>query len=634
MYRRCLILCLTFLWSTCIKANLPTFFIKPSIEKVSLVSEQIYYYIDSSGQTTVDELRGDHSIFSSIRGNNIFDSQPYPVWLSFQMKKDSADSYRNYLIEIANAHIATYDMYLEADGKIIHSMKQGDNYNFSEREVQHNFFIHNIPNIKADMLNVYFRVDQEGQEINFPIYLMQRSYFVQDTLRVKMFHGLVIGLFLITTFVTFALFFVNSYKYFVYEVIVSIASIFYILAEEGYGMMMFWPNSPWMNGLSRPLSIGIIVIFSLLFTLDFVDLGKRKKLFYNISYFVIGIYTLFMLFFHPIDIMSIRTRENIGDIISIFLAFTLFTSLLIVALSLWSWIKRKSTDGMVVFFVFLATVITIAIRLLASQGVGVNTFVVQHSGFITRAIHVPLIGSYIIYTAILIYRRSLSDQIELLEERSTYSKAFIERVDSERRRISMALHDSAGSIVTGLRANLQMVKSNNQDDLKDPHYKETIHLSNQLQQEIRNISNDLLPSSIMKLGLKSEVQRILSSLEYTYEIQTTLESNFTSKLEIDDKIVLHLYYIIREALDNVAKYANAKNVLVQLMKYDDEIQLLIEDDGIGFNINEKKSEGGNGLKNMTLRVGWLNGEIDIYSNDGTSITINIPLQKKSISFSQ
>ena len=235
----------------------------------------------------------------------------------------------------------------------------------------------------------------------------------------------------------------------------------------------------------------------------------------------------------------------------------------------------------------------------------------------------PLDRRVSIYTAIKIYRKSLSDQIELLEEKSTYSKAFIERIDAERQRISMALHDSAGSIITGIKANLQMAKHNLPED---PHYKQTLQLSDQLQQEIRNISNDLLPSSILKLGLSSEINKILSSIEDTYDIQTNFESNLSTKMNADDKIVLHLYYIIREALDNIVKYAKAEKILVQLMKYDDEIQLLIEDDGIGFDTHMKKNEGGNGLKNMTLRVGWLNGEIDIYSADGTSITINIPLQ--------
>lgn len=621
------------MWCTSVRAALPTFHVKPSIERLSLTSEQIFFYIDSSGQTDLNELRSDHSKFRTTNGNKIFDSNPYPIWIAFQLEKDSKDAYRNYLLEIGNAHIASYDIFLEADNQVVFSKKQGDNYNFDNRDVRHNFFIHNLPDIDHNKLSVYFRVDQEGQEVNFPIRIYQRNFFVQDTLRIKMFHGLVIGLFLITTLVTFVLFFVNQYYYFVHEVIVSLASIFYILAEEGYGMMMFWPNNPSFNGLSRPLAISIVAIFSLLFTLDFVELGKKKKLFWHVSYGFIAVFVFFIFFAHPIDLFNIRTPDNIGDIISLFLVFTLAICILIAGISLWSWVKEKSTDGMVVFFVFIATLISVLVRLLALQGMGYNSDLVQHTGFITRAVHVPLIGGYLIYTAIVIYRKSLSDQIDLLEERSTYSKAFIERIDAERQRISMALHDSAGSIITGLKANLQMVKNNNDDLPDDPHYKETIELSDRLQQEIRNISNDLLPSSILKLGLSSEIKSILSSIEDTYDIQTNFESNLTSKMDVDDKVVFHLYYIIREALDNIVKYAKAKKILVQLMKYDDEIHLLIEDDGIGFDINEKKNEGGNGLRNMSLRIAWLNGTIDLYTDDGTSITINIPLQNKSISVS-
>ena len=620
---RCLIICLTFIWCTCLQAQLPTFHVKPSIERLALSSEKIFCFIDSMGHIGFEDLRIDHSKFNTTSGNRIFDSSPYPIWVAFQLEKSTDDSYRNYLIEISNAHIASYDIYLEANNEVIYTKTQGDNYDFDKREVRHNFFIHNLPDTKENKLNVYFRIDQEGQEVNFPIRIYQRNFFVQDTLRIKMFHGLVIGLFLITTLVTFALFFVNQYYYFVHEVIVSLASIFYILAEEGYGMMMLWPNHPGFNGTSRPLAISVVVIFSLLFTLDFVELGKRKKLCYRISYGLIGVYVLCIIFAHPIDICNIRTPDNIGDIITLFLVFTLAHCILIAGIALWSWVKEKSTDGMVVFFVFLVTLVSIAIRLLALQGYRYNSDIIQHTGFITRAVHVPLIGGYLIYTAIKIYRKSLSDQIELLEEKSTYSKAFIERIDAERQRISMALHDSAGSIITGIKANLQMAKHNLPED---PHYKQTLQLSDQLQQEIRNISNDLLPSSILKLGLSSEINKILSSIEDTYDIQTNFESNLSTKMNADDKIVLHLYYIIREALDNIVKYAKAEKILVQLMKYDDEIQLLIEDDGIGFDTHMKKNEGGNGLKNMTLRVGWLNGEIDIYSADGTSITINIPLQ--------
>ena len=69
------------------------------------------------------------------------------------------------------------------------------------------------------------------------------------------------------------------------------------------------------------------------------------------------------------------------------------------------------------------------------------------------------------------------EKIALLEERGRSTQAFIERIDAERQRISMALHDSAGSIITGLRANLQMVKGDYQNISEDNHYKESINLS-------------------------------------------------------------------------------------------------------------------------------------------------------------
>ncbi len=622
---RWLFISFLLLSSTTAEAALPSFLLKPSIKRMSLSSEQISHHIDYTGKLGIDELRNNPSLLTKIPGNTIFEFNTHPIWLAFELEKSKEDSYRNYLIEIGNPHIASYELYVIADDGAEFSVIQGDNYPFQQREVRHNFFVHNLPAMNDSKLQIYFRVDQEGQEIHFPIRLYQRDYFVQDTLKIKMLHGLIIGLFLITTLVTFALFFVNHNKFFIYEVVVSLSSIFYILAEEGYGMMMFWPNHPSFNGTSRPISISIILIFSLLFTLDFVRLRTYKKLIINISYWSIGLYCIWILFFHPLDICHIRTLDNIGDIITVFLFSSFVICILIVSISLWSWIKEGSTNGMVVFFVFLATLFSIFIRIMAIQGFGHSSVWVQHTGFITRAIHVPLIGGYLIYNAIKLYRQSLNDKISLLEEKSTSSQVFIEGLDAERQRVSMALHDSAGSIITGLKANLQMLSNNNNHLPDDTHYKETLNLSDRLQQEIRNISNDLLPSAILTLGLPSEINRILTSIEDTYDINTYFESNQSSKMELGDKVIFHLYYIIREALDNIVKYANAKNILVQLMKYDDEIHLLIEDDGVGFEVEEENLIGGVGLKNMALRIGWLNGTIDIYSLDGTSISINIPL---------
>ncbi len=628
MGRALLVFVFYFLFGA-LHANTPTIELSSEKKRINCEDHLIYFYKDQDHNITIDDLRSDPTLFQLTEGDRIFESSPEIVWLAFDIKKKSTDSYRNYLIQFGNAHIGHYELFMFNKNGLISKKIQGDNYVYDKREVRYNNFIHNLPDIEEDIINIFIRIDQGGQEVDFPISIYERNHFVQHSLRVKIFHGLFVGLFLITTIVTFSLFFVNKYKYFIHEVVVSLASIMYILSEEGYGMMLFWPNSPYFNGLSRPLFIGIVVVFSLLFTLDFVELGNKKSPFNKISVGAISFYTCFMLFFHPMNILRFRDANNIGYLITFFLFLTLILCVLIALISLWSWVKEKSTDGMVVFFIFFATLISVFVRLLALQGYAWSSNFVQHTGFITRAIHVPLIGGYLIYTAIVIYKRDQDEKIALLEERGRSTQAFIERIDAERQRISMALHDSAGSIITGLRANLQMVKGDYQNISEDNHYKESINLSYRLQEEIRNISNDLLPNSILKLGLPSEIKRLLRDIEKTYKIKTSFEDSENTDFSIDNKIIFHLYYIIREALDNIVKYAEASEILVQYFKYEDEIQLLIEDNGTGFDFEKEKLKSGNGLRNMALRVSWINGSIDIYSEEGTSITINIPLNKKN-----
>lgn len=617
-----------FSFSYCF-SSVPTILLESKDKAHSFASEEIAYFIDTTLSLSIDEIKSDQSLFSLIRGDHIFPAHPQHTWLAFQLKIENDDSFRNYILQFGNAHIGEYELYIYDDVGLISKKRQGDNFPFYQREVRHNFFVHNLPDISGDHLNIFLKIDQDGQETIMPIDIFGRNYFIQHTLNVKIFHGLIIGLFLITSIVTFILFIVYKDKFFLYEVVVSIASILYIISEEGYGLMMLWPNSPYMNGLSRPISINIVIIFSLLFTIDFLKLEDKKKVFKYISYLSIGFCCLYMLFAHPLDILNYRNEQNIGTIIFGFLLLSFFNCILIAGYALISWVKDKNKDGMVVFLVFVATLISVGIRLLAIKGFGSSSDLVQHTGFITRGIHIPLIGGYLIYSALKSFKETQKVKISLLEEKAKSTRAIIENIDVERQRISMALHDSAGSIITGLKANLQMIKEDYRGIDIDQHYISSLQMSDQLQQEIRNISNDLLPSSITKLGLVAEIKKNLQHIENTFDIKTRLETNVNKIKDRDNKILFHLYYIIREALDNITKYADAKNILVQYFEYDDEIHLVIEDDGNGFEYQSIKEIEGNGLKNMALRVSWLDGTIDIYAESGTSISINIPIKKSN-----
>ena len=91
-----------------------------------------------------------------------------------------------------------------------------------------------------------------------------------------------------------------------------------------------------------------------------------------------------------------------------------------------------------------------------------------------------------------------------------------------------------------------------------------------------------------------------------------------------------MYRMIQELLNNIIKYASAKEVLVQLSKNEKNISLTVEDDGIGFDISTIKNKDGIGLMSMQNRIHLLGGKMDIDSaiNKGTSINIELPVSCK------
>lgn len=95
---------------------------------------------------------------------------------------------------------------------------------------------------------------------------------------------------------------------------------------------------------------------------------------------------------------------------------------------------------------------------------------------------------------------------------------------------------------------------------------------------------------------------------------------------MEEKREVLIYRIIQEACNNVIKYAECNQLLIQLLENDEEYVILIEDDGKGFDMT--KINYGIGLNSMKSRVALLNGNIDIASQIGKGTTLSINLPKK------
>ncbi|MBL6445057.1 PAS domain-containing protein [Fulvivirga sp. 29W222] len=208
----------------------------------------------------------------------------------------------------------------------------------------------------------------------------------------------------------------------------------------------------------------------------------------------------------------------------------------------------------------------------------------------------------------------------------------IETEDNERARIAKELHDTLGQKLTTVSLNFNSLKKDisfNNGGLKKlntglNYLKEAIRDS-------REIAHNLMPQSIEDFGYVLSVQSLLADLDAVSETKFDFYDNLKGD-RLPKNTELHLYRITQEAVNNILKYAKATTVSIQLMKYEEEVILTIEDDGIGFDANEKMETGNSfGLKSMLNRVNSLSGSLQIESGkgNGTVIIVEVPYRKES-----
>ncbi len=201
----------------------------------------------------------------------------------------------------------------------------------------------------------------------------------------------------------------------------------------------------------------------------------------------------------------------------------------------------------------------------------------------------------------------------------------------EKERISQELHDGVLGKLFGARLILSTLneKADKESVLKREKY---INDLQSIEEEVRNVSHELHAKSLA------------SDVGYTHMIDNLLEnqssiSNFNYKFIYDKSVVweeikgslkMNLFRILQEAIQNINKYAEATNVLVEFKVEGNYLYLVVKDDGIGFDATSKSS--GIGLKNMKSRITTLKGEMTISSqqNKGTKIVFKVPYGEKSI----
>ncbi len=194
--------------------------------------------------------------------------------------------------------------------------------------------------------------------------------------------------------------------------------------------------------------------------------------------------------------------------------------------------------------------------------------------------------------------------------------------------ISQEIHDNIGQVLSLAKLNLNTVGSI-PDTTAQTKIDSTKDLVSKAINDLRDLSRSLYGDKIAEIGLQQAIENELRILQNTGQFETRLKiTGEIYKLEPQKEMVL--FRIVQEALHNSVKHAKAKNINVQLNYNPAVFNLIIADDGAGFNVATlQSSQTGIGLKSMQNRAALIGGSFSINSseNNGTSISIEIPTIK-------
>nr|WP_295975290.1 histidine kinase [uncultured Bacillus sp.] len=246
-----------------------------------------------------------------------------------------------------------------------------------------------------------------------------------------------------------------------------------------------------------------------------------------------------------------------------------------------------------------------------------------------------ILNSITTQLAILIENVDLWKELKQKEKiRKELLGKVIRAQEEERKRIARELHDETSQSLSAILLGLSMLSEYTTHEEKIQEIQSLRDMVHHTLQEVHEMSWQLRPSVLDKFGLIVALQRYISDYKDRYGLDVDLMIDGVKKLRLQTEFETTTYRIIQEALTNVSRYANAKNVSVIVDEIGNYLSVIVEDDGVGFDVNNvlnKEPDKKNlGLHGMLERASLIGGKLTIESEagNGTTIYLKIPLTKE------
>ena len=527
-------------------------------------------------------------------------------WYKFKVKNESD---KKWIFAIKGTLLDEIEIYeILPNGGVLKRIS-GDHHPHSSREIDapmFGFYL-NIP--KNETRDIYFSVESKDTK-QFTLQIADQAFFNKslniNMLRWFFYFGMLAMMFVYNLLLFFS---IRDITYFYYVLYIACFGMMQFTIF-GYGTQFIWGENVWFTNRASTVFAGGTTIFITLFSYKFLNIKaffpKLKAVFvYLVS---CGIFIIVVNLIEP------TAKTNYWTAL-----ISLPNVLLMLIIGTLVMLKGYKPAR---YYMLAWGVLFLSILIFIINAVGI----LPENNL--KNLILPIGGIF----EVILLSFALGNRINTIEkEKTNAQKEVVNQLKANeqvRTRIARDLHDDLGSTLSSIRILSEFAQNQTfQNPEKVPQLLNRISSNTQKLQE--NLQDIVWTAQSKENSLEELLVRIrqfggeileAKNINFVFNLDETLNS-----IQISPNFQYDIFMIFKESIHNIVKYAHAKTVRVSFFKDKITANLIIEDDGVGFDISSEKD--GNGLKNMPKRAENLGGKLEILTelNKGTTVKLSFPV---------
>jgi signal transduction histidine kinase len=527
------------------------------------------------------------------------------AWSSFLIKNTSIDSV--YIIKIQQSRVDFVQLFgVDQNNKTIIYPAVSRNQLKSERAVEGLNYAFKIVQPKNRTWCFYLFSKRSFGDHAISISTVGVKKFSQLEFKSSSCITLICGMILLASIIALCMQVLSKNLVFISYSIYSIASVFVILADSGFAMANFghYFNITFLQSMT-PICFYFNVGFILLVNIKILEIKNNSN---PVKFWLGAIPTFICIVFGTLLCFSKIDNQLRKSLIELSYYIVFYADFYII----YTLVVNKNKNKKIVVLYLIGFVFTIIVNTMVVMS---NLKLIEIMNQDALIIYFsPLVEVLLILIGFGYYMNDVNSEKFFLQRNLNQIQGKLLTVqEEEMNRIGSDIHDELGSGLAILK-NIARAQKNN-------YFFEELSV---LFRKAKDISHNLATIDFEKYNLIIVIQESITRFRQNNTI--TIELSIKGKYKkLSSEAELTIYRIYCENMANILKHAQAKQIFIELLYQQDELVLIIDDDGIGFDIKKELKPSQMGLKNINLRAQFINANYDFDNHqNGTTFMISIP----------